>query len=176
MNKTLKIILSIVVSIYLILIVFTTAFLLNRNDYGVSSFAGRYLVLVEEGEDGEKQIEDYENNTLLFIKPVSNNDVETGQKVFFYDIPAGNRIRYVEVVRKEKISDKETTFHLKDNTSVSSEYVLGTHESTTAFHFLGQLLYVLQSKWGFLFIVVFPLFLAFIYEIYAIYKEIKNKE
>ena len=158
MNKTLKIILSIVVSIYLILIVFTTAFLLNRNDYGVSSFAGRYL-----------------NNTLLFIKPVSNDDVETGQKVFFYDIPAGNRIRYVEVVRKEKISDKETTFHLKDNTSVSSEYVLGTHESTTAFHFLGQLLYVLQSKWGFLFIVVFPLFLAFIYEIYAIYKEVKNK-
>ena len=172
MKKALKIVLSIVISVYLILIVFTTAFLLNRNDYGVSSFAGRYLVLVED-----EGIEDYSNNTLLFISKVDNKNIEIGQKAFFYDTySTDHKIKYAEVVIKEEINEKETTYVLKDNSSVSSEYVLGTKESTSAHHFLGQLLYVLQSKWGFLFLVVFPLFLAFIYEIYAIYKEIKNNK
>ena len=171
MKKTLKIILSIVVSIYLIVIVFTTAFLLNRNDYGVSSFAGRYLLLVEE-----KTIEDYPENTLLFIKPVDNAKIEPGQKVFIYDTySTDHKIKYVEVSRKEEVNETETTFVLKDNSKVSGQYVLGTKESTSSFQLLGKILYVLQSKWGVLFIVVFPLFLAFIYEIYAIYKEVKNK-
>ena len=75
----------------------------------------------------------------------------------------------------EEVNETETTFVLKDNSKVSGQYVLGTKESTSSFQLLGKILYVLQSKWGFLFIVVFPLFLAFIYEIYAIYKEVKNK-
>lgn len=172
MKKTLKIILSIIISLYLIVIVFTTAFLLNRNDYGVSSFAGRYLLLVEE----EKIDDDYDVNTLLFISPVDNKDIEVGQKVFYYDTYSTEHlIKYSEVTRKEEVNDKETTFTFKDNGSISGQYVLGTKESTSSFHFLGKILSVLQSKWGFLLLVVFPLFLAFIYEIYAIYKEIKNK-
>ena len=171
MKKALKIILSVVITIYLIVIVFTTAFLLNRNDYGVSSFLGRYLLLVED-----KEIEGYESNTLLFIKPVDNKDIEVGQNVFFYDTYSTDHlIKYSEVTRKEDVTETETTYTFRDNSSVSSQYVLGTKESTSAHHFLGQILYVLQSKWGFLFLVVFPLFLAFIYEIYAIYKEIKKK-
>lgn len=171
MKKALKIILSVVITIYLIVIVFTTAFLLNRNDYGVSSFMGRYLLLVEEDT-----IEDYGKNTLLFIKPVENKNIEIGQKVFFYDTYSSNKkIKYAEVTRKEEVNEKETSFTMKDNSPVSGEYVLGTKESTHSYQFLGKVLYVLQSKWGFLFIVVFPLFLAFVYEIYAIYKEVKNK-
>ena len=110
MKKALKIVLSIVISVYLILIVFTTAFLLNRNDYGVSSFAGRYLVLVED-----EGIEDYSNNTLLFISKVDNKNIEIGQKAFFYDTySTDHKIKYAEVVRKEEINEKETTYVLKD--------------------------------------------------------------
>lgn len=171
MNKIVKIILSIIVSVYLIVAVFTTAFLLNRNDYGVSSFAGRYLLLVEDNK-----IEDFDSNTLLFIKPVESKDIEIGEKAFYYDTySAEHLIKYSEVTKKEEVNEKETTFTFRDNSSISSQYILGTKDSATSFHLLGQILYVLQSKWGFLFIIVFPLFLAFIYEIYSIYKEIKNK-
>lgn len=171
MKKALKIILSIIISLYLIVIVFTTAFLLNRNDYGVSSFAGKYLLLVEE-----EKIDDFDVDTLLFISPVDNKDIEVGQKVFYYDTYSTEHlIKFSEVTRKEEVNEKETTFTFKDNGSISGQYVLGTKESTSSFHFLGKILSVLQSKWGFLLLVVFPLFLAFIYEIYAIYKEIKNK-
>lgn len=172
MKKGLKIVLGIIICIYLVLVVFTTAFLLNRNDYGVSSFLGRYLLLVEE-----KTLEpDYKEDALLFIKPVDNDKIEVGQKVFYYDTySTDHKIKYTEVARKEKVNEKETTFTMKDNSLVSGEYVLGTKESTTSFNTFGKILSVVQSRWGFLFIVVFPLFLAFIYEVYAIYKEVKNK-
>ena len=77
--------------------------------------------------------------------------------------------------RKEKINEKEVTYSLRDNTLVSSEYVLSSEKEASTSSFFGKVLYILQSKWGFLLIVVFPLFLAFIYEIYAIYKEFKKK-
>ena len=33
-----------------------------------------------------------------------------------------------------------------------------------------------SSKWGYLFIIIFPMLIAFVYEIYAIFKEIKKKK
>ena len=64
---------------------------------------------------------------------------------------------------------------MKDNNAISSQYVLGNEKSTMVLDGIGQVLYVVQSRWGFLFLVVFPLFLAFIYEIYSIFKEVKAK-
>ena len=80
MKKWMKIIIGIVIGVYLVLVVFTTAFLLNKNDYGVSKFFGRYLVINEE-----KTLEDYKQGSLLIIKPVEPEDVEVGDKAFFYD-------------------------------------------------------------------------------------------
>ena len=171
MKKGLKIVIGIVVSLYLIMIAFTTAFLLQRNDYGVSKFLGRSLVLVNEDLEG-----DYKKDALLFIKKVDNDDIKEGEKVFFYDTYSAERkIKYIEVSRKEKINENETTFTMKDNSVVSSQYVLGTHDSTFSLNFFGKVFSVFQSKWGFLLIVVLPLFLAFLYEIYAIYRELKKK-
>ncbi len=171
MKKGLKIVIGVIVTLYLIMVVFTTAFLLQRNDYGVSKFLGRSLVLVNEDLEG-----DYKKDALLFIKKVNNDDIKEGEKVFFYDTYAAERkIKYIEVSRKEKINEEETTFTMKDNSVVSSQYVLGTHDSTFSLNLFGKIFSAFQSKWGFLLIVVLPLLLAFLYEIYAIYKELKKK-
>ena len=172
MKKVLKIVLGLLVTVYLVIVVFTTALLLNRNDYGVSTFLGKYLVFVED-----KKLEPtYNEHSLLVISRVDNLKVEEGTKTFFYDTYAATKkIKFTEVTKREDINEKEATYTLKDNTKISSEYVLGTEKSTMALNILGQFLYIVQSRWGFLFIVVFPLFLAFVYEIYSIYKEVKNK-
>ena len=171
MKKWMKIVLGIVFGVYLIVVVFTTAFLLNKNDYGAAKFFGRYLIINEE-----KTLEDYKQGSLLIIKELKPEDIEVGDKAFFYDTySVSKKIKYSEVTRKEKINENETTFTMKDNSPVSGQYVLGTEKSTTEAHTLGRILDVVQSRWGFLFIVVFPLFLALIYEIYAIYKEFKKK-
>ena len=173
MKNVLKVVAGILVTIYLVIVVFTTALLLNRNDYGVSSVLGNYMVFVED-----KKLEPtYKEHSLLVIKPVKNNELEEGTKAFFYDTYATTKkIKFVEITKKEEVNENETTYTLKDNTKISSEYVLGTEKSTTTLNLLGAFLYVVQSRWGFLFIVVFPLFLAFVYEIYSIYKEVKTKK
>ena len=175
MNKGLKlglrIAIGVVVCIYLAIIIFTTAFLLNRNDYGVSKFMGKTLLLVDE-----TLVDEYKKDTLLFIGKVDNDKINVEDKVFFYDTySTDHKIKYLEVTKKEKVNDQETTFTMKDNSVISSQYVLGTKESTHSFSFFGKILSVFQSKWGFLFLVVFPLFIAFLYEIYAIYREFKRK-
>ena len=172
MKKVLKIVIGVIVCLYLIMVVFTTGFLLNRNDYGVSKFMGRYLLFVEEGTLEPE----YKAKSLLMIKPVDHKEIEVGDKAFYYDRNGAKyKIKYNEVTKREEINESETTFTMKDNVVISKDNVLGTKDSTTALNILGKILYVVQSKWGFLFIVVFPLFLAFIYEIYAIYMEIRRK-
>ena len=172
MKIVLKIVLGIFVCIYLAFVIFTTGFLLNKNDYGVSNFMGKHLIAL----DDDSLEPDYKANTVLVLKPVTNDEVEIGDKIFYYDTySTEHKIKFTEVTRKEKVNDSEVTYSLRDNTLVSSQYVLGTEKSDTSLSFLGKLLYILQSKWGFLIIVVFPLFLAFIYEIYAIIKEFKRK-
>ena len=102
--------------------------------------------------------------------------LELGDKIFFYDTySAVRKINFTEVTKKEVVTEKEATYTLKDNNSISSQYVLGDEQHTTVIEGFGQILYIVQSKWGFLFLVVFPLFLAFIYEVYSIVKEVRNK-
>lgn len=173
MNKVVKIVLGVIVSLYLVLVVFTTSFLLHRNEYGVSKFLDNYLVFVEDDSLEPK----YKKHSLLAIKPVDNEDIKLKEKVFFYNTyGTEHKIKLQQVTKKEKINEKETTFTMKDNSLISGQYILGTESSTSELGAFGQFLYIVQSKWGFLFIIVFPLFLAFIYEIYAIYKEFKNKK
>lgn len=173
MKKGLKIVLGILICIYLVIVVFTTGLLLNKNEYGVSKFLGKYYIAL----DYDSLEPDYKKNSLLILKPVTDEEVEVGDKIFYYDTYSNeHKIKFTEVTRKEKVNDKEVTYSLRDNTLVSSEYVLGTEKTASTSSFLGKVLYILQSKWGFLIIVVFPLFLAFIYEIYAIVKEVKKKK
>ena len=171
MKKVLKIVFGVLVTLYLILVVFVTGYLLNRNDYGVSMFLGKYLVFVEESLEPT-----FKEHSLIMITPTKFDEVQVGENIFFYDTySAEKRIRYTEVTKKEVVNEKEVTNTLKDNNAISSSYVLGNEKNTTVLNGFGQFLYIVQSRWGFLFLVVFPLFLAFIYEIYSIYKEIKNK-
>ena len=170
MKKGLEIVIGIVVCIYLAVVVFTTGFLLSKNDYGVSQFLGRNIIVIED----DSLEPDYKEHSLLSLKPVSDADIEVGDKIFYY-YDTKHQIKYTEVTRKEKINDSEVTYTLRDNTLVSSEYVLGSEKTASTLSILGKILYILQSKWGFLLLVVFPLFLAFIYEIYAIVKEFRKK-
>lgn len=157
--------------VYIAVAIFTTAFLLNRNDYSVTVFGNSSLFIVNEDELEPN----YSANTLLVVNKENSDNINVGDKIFYYDTYSNEKvIKYNEVTKKERVTDTETTFITKENKVLSGQYVLGTEESTTNYVLLGSILNVLQSKWGFLFFILFPLFLAFVYEIYAIIKEVKN--
>lgn len=170
MKKVLKILLGFVIFVYVVIAILTTVFLLNRNDYNVSVFGDRALLIAKDDE----LLPFYSNGTLLVIEKIPSTDVKIGEKGFFYDVNTTDKIvKYAEITKKENIA-KDTTYTAKDNSLYSNDYFIGVESSTKEYKIVGQILNVLQSKWGFLFIIVFPLFLAFIYEIYVIVNEFKK--
>ena len=68
----------------------------------------------------------------------------------------------------------ETTFVINGE-KVSGEYVIGKTDSTKAYHKIGIYLGILLSKWGFMFLVIFPTLFAIMYEIAMIIELSKDK-
>lgn len=169
MKNIFKFLLGFIIVVYVLIAIFTTAFLLNRNDYSVTEF-GKYSLLIANDDELKPY---YSNGTLLVIS--KTDDINVGDEIFYYDTYSNELVvKYNIVTKKEKITDDEITYTTKDNAVLSSEYVIGSSKTTTQYSGIGAILNVLQSKWGFLFIIVFPLFLAFIYELYAVIRELKK--
>ena len=80
------------------------------------------------------------------------------------------------VVKREVVTSTEITFTFEGDHDVSSQYVLGTAKDATVIPVVGGILSILESKWGFLFLIVFPSLIAFIYEITVVFSEIKAEK
>ena len=72
------------------------------------------------------------------------------------------------------MTNKETTYTLEGERKISSQYVLGPAETAEVIPGVGTVLGILESKWGFLFLIVLPSLLAFIYQISVVIAELKK--
>ena len=80
------------------------------------------------------------------------------------------------VIKGDKIKniDKNGFILLDTDTTITKENVIGSVDNITSYGFIGCIYSFLVSKWGYLFIIIFPMLLAFIYEIRAIIKEVRK--
>ena len=79
-----------------------------------------------------------------------------------------NVLIYLDTVEsKQPIDKNETTFTL-DGENVSGEYVIGKTDTVKAIHKVGTYLGIFTSRWGYMFLVIFPTLFAIIYEIMMI--------
>ena len=119
--------------------------------------------------------------TYLLLSYNKYNIVETdynkGDYVFYYDTYAAKvTVKYAKIENVKTINDDEKEIQLENDLILSSENILGKKQNTTTYKTLGAVFNTLTSKWGYLFIIIFPMLIAFVYEIYAIFKEIKKKK
>ena len=56
----------------------------------------------------------------------------------------------------------------------SSQYVIGKVDNSKVYNGLGSVLSVLESRWVFLLVIILPVLLIFVYEIYAFVIEVKH--
>ena len=106
-----------------------------------------------------------------------SNDYNKGDYVFYYDTYAAKvTVKYAKIENVKTINDDEKEIQLENDLILSSENILGKKQNTTTYKTLGAVFNALTSKWGYLFIIIFPMLIAFVYEIYAIFKEIKKKK
>ncbi len=175
MNKVGKVIRNILIGIWFVIAVFTTACLLSYNDFKVSTFGKNSLIIIN---DDEMEEAGFNEGDLLVVKRNSDAKINVGDKVFYYNTNKDSDVNIFtdEVQEKEAVTKTETTYVLNGK-KVSGDYVIGTFNNTKVYHHLGTVLGILTSKWGFMFLVIFPTLFGTIYEVIMIVDLAKsNKE
>ena len=171
MKKTWNFIKNFIIMAYIFLIIFITICLLSYNDYKVTEF-GKYTLLPVVDDYLEP---DYKVGDLLIIEKNDLDDVKLGDIIFYYRTARGiTTVNYSPVIELERVTDTETTFTAVGDVRFSSSYFMGKADTIKVIPQLGKVIGLLQSKWGFLFLGVFPSLLAFLYTLYSVVAEVKN--
>lgn len=166
-----KIIKNMLIVIYAIIAIFATVCLISINDYRVTELGEYSLLYVDKYTRTDK----FDKGDLAIVS--SDYEIKVGDEIFFYSAYDKNiRPTAAKVVAEETINPKESTYSLDNDHELSSQFVIGKVEDATRIPVAGGILSIIQSKWGFLFLIVLPVLIAFIYEIYSIILEIKSNK
>ena len=161
-----KILIGIIGTAYFIFALIMTILLLNFNDYGVTQFGNKSLVIIND----EIASENYEKGDLVIVEGKKVDKIELGEEIFTYRIDSkGIPSIQVGIVGDIYVEDDAIAF--ENGETYSMEFVAGV--GTESYEHLGTALSIIESQWGFLFIVLVPCFLIFIYEVYSLIVEIK---
>lgn len=163
-----KIVVNIFICLYFVITILITYCLLSYNKYNIPEFDKQLMVILDEKMDG------FDKGDLLIID--KDKDFDTLEDVFYYDTyNSPVKVKLGKISKIEEVNDKESSVVIDDSITLSSDNIIGKKSNSTSYPLIGTILSVLTSRWGYLFIIVLPMLVAFIYEIYAIVKEIKKK-
>lgn len=171
MKKVVKIFGLLIVAVYLVVAVFLTVCLLNYNKYHITELGKNSLIIVSD-DDLEPN---YVKNDLVVVYKNNNEDIKSGDYIFFYNAYQNQvSVNLGKVIKTSRVNEKEYTYTLEGNLEISSQYVIGKSETSKTYSNMGLVLKVLESRLGFLLIIILPILVLFIYQIYAVILEIKR--
>ena len=153
-------ILEVIIIVYAILI---TSFLLCRNKYGFTQF-GDYTFENVNLVD-ERNIQGANKGDLLVVK--NTNDIKVGDVIYYYAPFNENYIIRSDAVIAIEQDDYSAlyTVHRGDaDVTVASTRVLG--KNPKVWPTIGGILDIVESRVGFLFLVLLPIMIVFIYQVY----------
>lgn len=169
MKKVLKCILGIIGICYFAIVIVVTACLLCYNQYKVTEMFGYTFVMIDDNSDM------YNNGDLVLFQENELNDIRRNDTIFFYEVTNGvASIRYGTVTEIMPVTNEEKTFTINNNHDISSESLIGKTDTAKVVPKLGQVLTVLESRFGFLILVILPTLILFLYELYRVIVEIKT--
>ena len=148
-------------SIYLLIVITMTIYVLNINKYNISQI-GSYSFLIND------------NNSLLILNKKQN--ININDEVYYYDTYGKYiDIRKSKIIKKEIINEKETLYTLENNNLLSNKYLIGNINGINI-PILGKVIDVLSSTLGYLVFIVLPILFILIYFTYNLKMEIKNSK
>ena len=169
LNKIKRFFLNLIMVIFFGFAICITLLLLNYNDYGLTQFGSTTLVIIND----DIASENYKKGELVLVKTAKIDNLKEGDEVFVYRIGGKGEVS-VELGYVGDVYLEEDSISFENGDTFSMEFVIGTADKV--YEDVGMVLSIVESKWGFLFIVLVPCFLLFIYEIYALIVEIKYGE
>lgn len=169
MKKVGKVLLGILQVIIVVYVIAVTACLMSTNDYNYTQFGNDTLVIIDNSNVSE--LSSFKEGDLVVIKGISYGSAEVGDTIYYYDaLTVGETKSYI--IRQGVISEKQgdsysAIYVIEDKgASIASTRVIG--ELKASYHSLGSILSVLETQLGFLLLVILPIFVVFIYQVYKI--------
>lgn len=159
MKKSLRWTWNIIQALIIIYVILITSLLFFENKYGFSQF-GSYIIHNVNVND-VKNTKGIKNGDLVIIK--NNTKLKKGDTVYYY---AAYKEKYV--ISSSKINevkkDRDNYLYSLDNTVISSTRVMGNKIHRVSH--LGKVLSVVESRMGFIFLVLLPILIVFAYQVY----------
>lgn len=143
-----------------------TVLLLNFNDFGVTQLDNKSLVIMKDEITSEK----YKKGDLVIVEGKKLSEISVGDEIFAYKVDK-NGVASIDLGKVGEIYPDEEAISFENGATYAISYVVGKADKT--YDNIGTYLSIIESRWGFLFIILVPSFLIFIYEIYALIVEIK---
>ncbi|CDE74245.1 unknown [Clostridium sp. CAG:451] len=149
-----KIIKSLGMVLYLILIIILTVCLFTINPFKGSKIGNRTIISLSNN------LKSYKKGSLLIV---TKEKIKVGDNILYYDTSKGKKSLKITNVKKIiNTNQTETTYVVKNNLFLSDEYVLGTDKTIKSIPFLGYIYSILISSIGYLIVVIIPITTYFI--------------
>lgn len=165
-----NIFLGVILIIYLSFIIIISTLLLNRNNYGVTQFGDKVLILVDEKIANDK----YQDGNLVVLQTREISGLNIGEEVFIYQTNKKDKSVKIVVSEVGKINVDTTSPYIilkNEGTAWGEEFIAGTTYKT--YESLGFLLSFVESKWVFFSLLIVPCFFILLYEIHLVIVTIK---
>ena len=165
-----KFFVNLLIIIYFCIAIAVTVCLISYNEYKVSQIGNKTLIL-----STDEELDEIANRgDLLIVEKSKNKDLNVGDKVFFYAVEGDEvTISAAKITMKDDKYSKNIRYIVEGDYKLSDKYIIGKVDQTTTVPHLGSILKFLESRLVFLFLIVFPSFIAFLYEGYKVIMEIK---
>lgn len=174
MKRFLKGLWGLVEVIIIIYVICITACLLSTNKFGFTQFGNTTLLTISEHM--EQFLPESKEHDLIIVKG-SVEDIKVGDKIYYY-ATADNKYIVKTAHVKEIVSQEGSTaiYKLDDQaaSTIATTRVIGKYSAI--YHDIGGILDILESKIGFLLLVILPILLIFMYQVYALIIIIKYGE
>ena len=164
-----KILLNLIIIIYVVIAILVTICLLTFNQYRISEFGNKSLIIINENDE----LYNYTKGDLLIVTKENLKNAKEGDLVFFYETRG---VKIAKIVEVKDFGQIAVNYIIDGNYQVVEDDIIGTSNSVKVIPKAGKVLQILESKWGFLFLIVFPSLLAFLREIYNLILEITDKK
>lgn len=161
-----NIIIGILVIVFFAFAIVMTVLLLNFNKYGVTEFDNSSLIIIKD----ELSSFDYKKGDLVVVEKRAIDKIELGDEIFVYKVSREGTVT-IDIGIVGEIYLEEDAISFENGATYSAKFIAG--EAGKVYNDVGKYLSVIESKWGFLFIILVPGFLIFIYQLYALIVEIK---
>lgn len=166
LKKILKWFWGIIEALIIVYVIFITTCILFRNKYGYTDFFDKYT-FVTISENSQRFLPNHDAGDLLIIKN-QQFSIDKGDVIYYYATVNDEYIVRSGAVADVTGDEVSALYVLadEDKTSVSNTRVIGKKVSVHPGK--GTILEVLVSRVGFLFLVLLPILLVFVYQVYQL--------